>query len=184
MKRVVLAFVLAACGGASEPPATPAAPVAPAAASPNGGRLTVTRASFAGIAADTPPTISGVAKALGSDFKVTTDLVTKKVVAKRGDGVTFEIVPSATGTKIATVRTTSDAVEFPWETTVGMTLGSHRHWSKMTCKAGAADTAVCYADPKGAFQLEVNHTGVFPAKDAFTEKRIEALVWKPAGEQG
>ena len=185
MKRFVWLAAFAACGGA----ATESAPVAPApaavAAAPAPGVVTVTRSGFGGLTADTSPTIAGIGKALGSEFKVTTDILTKRVKAARADGVAIEVVPSAAGTKIDAVRTTSDAVRFPWDARVGMTLGTHRHWARMTCEAGSAPgIASCYADPKRSFRFEVAHEGAFPPKDAFADKVVQAMVWKPAGGPG
>lgn len=187
MKRLLFVAALAACGGSTtEPAPVAAAPsAAPAPASASTGVINVTRAGFAGLSADTRPTQADVVKALGNSFKVTTDPVTKRVQASRADGVALDVKPSASGTKIDTVRTTSDAVRFPWDARVGMSLGTHRHWARMTCEAtNAPGVAVCFADPKRAFRLEVEHDGPFPAKEDFADKVVKALVWKPSGGPG
>lgn len=179
-----VAFLVTACGG-GEPSAKPAAPAAaPVGATSSAGEWKATMSTFGPLRPDTPPTLVGLKKAVGSDFEV-------RPAQGASPGATFQIlqagqvvadvVPNVSGTGIKRILTRSERVLFPWDTRVSSRLGTHRNWDRMTCRLGEVPgSAFCHPFQDAVFGLLVPVSGdALPDKAALAEAAVSGLVWTP-----
>jgi hypothetical protein len=179
-----VACLVAACGG-GEPAAQPAAPAGASSgvATANRDAWKVTMAAFGPLRADTPPTLVGLKKAVGSDYEVrpAQGAVAGATfqVLKAGE-VVADVVPNVSGTGIKRVLSRSERVVFPWDTRVSSRLGTHRNWDRMSCRLGEIPgSAFCHPFQDAVFGLLVPVTGALPDKAALAEASVSGLVWTP-----
>jgi hypothetical protein len=140
--------------------------------------------TFGPLRPDTPPTLVGLKKAVGSDFEV-------RPAQGASPGATFQIlqagqvvadvVPNVSGTGIKRILTRSERVLFPWDTRVSSRLGTHRNWDRMTCRLGEVPgSAFCHPFQDAVFGLLVPVSGdALPDKAALAEAAVSGLVWTP-----
>lgn len=145
---------------------------------------------FASLTPDVPPTAEAIAAKLGALYttrKAEGGLPGATLQILRDGVVVADLWPSEDGKTILRTYSTSDKVIFPFNSHVGLRMGDHKNWTRMTCEVAPTPLdgkAYCHASSDAHLGYIVEgwdgDAKVVPEKEKLADLKIVGLLWAPA----
>lgn len=144
---------------------------------------------FGELSSGTAPTLEAVSAKLTAPYTARAAegaLPGATVQILRDGAPVADVFPSADGAYIAKIYVTADGVSFPFSAKVGMRLGDHKNWDKMTCSSAPeplTGKAFCHAFSDAHLGFVVGgwagDAGVVPPREQLSDLKVIGMMWAP-----